>query len=219
MVLAVLSLVAIFVLNFYRIRHAGESDRGRARERRRDWPRVRSGTPTANEEDVGLMSVKVERPGVVNPRRATFEAVDGPRGRRLSVSGNECDSLDEREGEGFMMVNGRGAENEYVNVNMPYQARFLPAPSHHRDPHSFSWTFTVGNKRRRVSVPSLGGSLLGCGCVRKKAGYASGKRHGMQNGEGKVENKSFVRGLLSDVKSVAWPPVGVLMVIAWWMFR
>jgi hypothetical protein len=216
-VLGALSLVAVLIANVFRIRWEGRNGRGRGRERMRDWQRVRSGTPTGTEEAIGLMSVKVDRPsvGVANARRATLEAeFGGTRGRIFSASGDEADGLDEREGEKF--VNGMvdGAGNGYVGVT-PH-TRFLPAPSHHRpeqqrDHRTFSWTFSLGNRRRRVSIASvceMGRSFLRCGC-RRKGGIEKRYNHG---------KKGLVSGFMSDVKSAAWPPVGVFLAIAWWMF-
>jgi len=193
-VLGVVSLVGVLVANVYRVRR-----RGRGKER------VRSGTPTRTEEGIGLVSVKVERPGGASARRATLESGGGQHGRKLSASGNGVEnlSLDEREGEGFM--------------NGIAQAQFLPAPSHHPRERAFSWTFVLANKRRRIfipSIPSMIRRLLCCGEARTGRWDARGR-----DTEKDGEREGLVGGFLSDVRDVACPPVGVFLVIAWWMFQ
>ena len=211
--LAVVSLVLVFVANIFRVRRE-EVGRGR----------VRSGTPSAAEAAIGLVTLKAEKPRVAGARRGTLE-VEGrtTRGRRFSASGDGTESLDEREGEGFVNnVLGNGNGN-----GAPYAQQFLPVPSQHpRRDRAFSWTFVLGNRRRRISIPSVLGmgrslllSLYGCGesqCSRRQHPIRHG---GVRNGDKDGEPKGLVRGFVSDVRSVAWAPVGVFLGIAWWMFN
>jgi len=197
MLLGVFSLVGVFVANFSRVRH---QTKGRGRER------VRSKTPARTEEAVRLVNVKVEKPGITGGRRATLDIEGGAkRGRRLSAAG-EAESLDERVGEGFI----NGMANSGL-ISERAQTQFLPAPAHdHREP-AFSWMF--GNKRQRVSIPFM--YFFGCAC-RKRRGRWVGRGHGgLRDGE----RKGLVIGFMSDVSSVAWPPVLLFVVIALWMFR
>jgi hypothetical protein len=203
----------VFVANIFRVRRE-EVGRGRGR--------VRPETSGAAEAAIGLMTLKAERPRVAGARRGTLE-VEGrtTRGRRFSASGDEAESLDEREGEGFVNnVLGNGDGN-----GAPHAQQFLPVPSQHpRRDRAFSWTFVLGNRRRRISTPSvlgMGRSLLSlCGCwgsQRSRKQHPIG--HGVRNGDIDGERKGLVRGFVSDVRSVAWAPVGVFLGIAWWMFN
>lgn len=234
--LGVVSVVLILVVNFYR-----EAERGRGWGKGKDRRSVRSGTLSAtgdSEQGVGLVHIKVERPGGgANARRATLGAEDGKRGGKLSASLDEACNLDEREGEGFMngivhgLGNGNGVGNGHADVDAPAllpQTRFVPAPSHHHHHHhygerAFSWTFVLGSRRRRISIPSIfeiGRSLLGvCGCGRAWTGR---RREGMKVRDNRVDGERLREGLITrsmhDVRSVAWLPVVVFMLIALWMF-
>ncbi|KIM92101.1 hypothetical protein PILCRDRAFT_810120 [Piloderma croceum F 1598] len=229
-VMGVVSVVLILVANFYR-----ETERGRGWGKGREWGSVSSGTLSTtgdSEQGVGL----VERPrGGASARRATLDAEDGKRGGKLSASFDEAANLDEREGEGFMngIVHGLGNGNEvgngHADVDAPAllpQTRFVPAPSHHHHHYrdrAFSWTFVLGSRRRRISIPSIfdiGRSLLGvCGCGRAWTGR---RRGGMKVRDNRVDGERLREGLITrsihDVQSVAWLPVVVYMLIALWMF-
>lgn len=200
-VLGAVCVVGVFVANVVRVRGEGKWRGRRGRSR--------------SKEVVRLASVKLDKPG----RRATLDVVggasQGARGRRLSASGDEVRSLDEREGEGYVMhgmANGRG----------PGGAQFLPLPTYHRasgggaGDRVLSWTFAQGHKRRRVSVPlppmpQVLRSLWGQG--RGRRGTGSG------NGMGTGAGVGVIKGFVSDVRSVALPPAGLFVIISWWMFR
>jgi len=204
--LGVISLVGLFVANVYRVRNQAK---GRGRERGRE--KFRSRTPMRTEEAMRL--VNVDRPG--GGRGATLDVEGGgKRGRRLSASGNEAESLDERTGEGFIngMVNGLGHGRAPVQI--------LPAPLHRHRERAFTWTFIIGNKRRRLSIPCI--PFLGCECRKGQTKMRDGRGYGSvwkDQREDEFENGGLGRNFVSDVGSVAWPPVAIFLVIALWMFR
>jgi len=217
----VLSILGLLVLNVLRVR----APRLASKTSRSKTPATRTKAVIEAEATIGLTSAPFGR-------REKLEVENGTPGRRLSASGpapgvsvSMSASEDEWEGNGDY---GYCHQNIYENGNGDGAVHFLPAPvsprsspngNHiHQQPSQrvlFSWTFILGNRHRRISVPPISEiprSVLGCGKGQ------TGRRDGRGEGRGKTR-KGFVQGFVSDVVSVAWPPLGVFAVITWWMFR
>ncbi|KAF8840517.1 Metallo-dependent phosphatase [Paxillus ammoniavirescens] len=92
---------------------------------------------------------------------------------------------------------------------------FLPLPSveSHEHEHSprprgrsfssvWTWSFTLGGQRRRITLPNP------CGSWRSRV------EHGAPQHE-----VGLLRGFFGDVLAITWPPICVFVVAAWWVMR
>ena len=88
---------------------------------------------------------------------------------------------------------------------------FLPPPANKsREYHTplrsrsyslpWTWTFTFGGLRRRITLPNSFRNW------RLRAGYRKPRR-----------DVGLLVGLLQDVGAVAWPPIFVFLAISWWV--
>ncbi|KAH7920776.1 Metallo-dependent phosphatase [Leucogyrophana mollusca] len=68
-------------------------------------------------------------------------------------------------------------------------------------PASWTWTFVLAGQRRRITLPTPWSSRSACG------------------GRARGHDVGFLRGLAGDVVDVAWPPLFVFCLAAWWEMR
>ncbi|KAI0790605.1 Metallo-dependent phosphatase-like protein [Abortiporus biennis] len=120
------------------------------------------------------------------------------------------------------------ADNEDIEEDETMEAEYysLPEPSvsssysskskKNRPRRSWSWSFVLWGRRRRMTIDS---SSLTCGMFIPWFSSSSSKVlfHGDSVERGR--QRGLVDGFLRDVLKVAWPPVVLFAVIAWWMFR
>lgn len=205
--LLILSLLGLVVLNVYRIRASQIS--------RTKTPSARTNEDAEEEANIGVTSAPFGG-------REKLEVEDGTHGRRLSASGPA--SVSECKWGG-----SNGYENIYENGNGDGAARpvhFLPAPVSPRSTNhirqqqqpsqrggDFACAFVLGNQRCRFFISPISEIpryLVECAKGR------TGRRGGRDE---EKEKAGFVQSLVNDLVSVAWPPLGMFVVITLWTFR
>jgi len=208
--LLVLSLLGLIIMNAHRICAPPSA----SKTSRSKTPATRTKGEEEEEATIGLTSAPFGR-------KEKLEVENGTSGRRLSASGpasaSESVSTSEdewagRNGDGYchekVDENGNGNGNETVHfLPAPVSPRSSPSTNHNHQPSErtlFSWTCVLGNRRRWISISEVSRRM--------------GRREGRGGGRREVR-RGFVHGFAHDVVSVAWPPLGLFAVIAWWMFR
>lgn len=83
--------------------------------------------------------------------------------------------------------------NKSRELHTPLRGRFYSSP--------WTWTFTVGGRRRRVMLPNPFGNW------RSRAEYRPQRDVGV------------LAGWLQDVVAVAWPPILIFSAISWWVMQ
>jgi hypothetical protein len=233
--LIVLTLLGLVVLNVHRIRAPWPA----AKISRSKTPAVRTKGDTGEGEEeeeeeatVGLTSApfgreKLEVEVEMHGRRLS---VSGPASVSMSMSASASEDEDEDDWGGSNSYGFYENIYEYGNGDgTAGSVHFLPAPispsstNHIRQQHQqpsqradsvFSWTFVLGNQRRRAFLPPISEiPRLLVECAKGRPGRREGRD------DGKAEARvGFVQNLVNDVVSVAWPPLGAFIVSAWWMF-
>lgn len=195
--LLIISILCVIAANIYRVKwlRSGPGSRSRAYsyDKKTRGRRVRSGTPERTEEALALAL--------------------GERGARNG--GDIRSRLDVEEGRGRGLLTGGQC------VGGDSLPKLSDTVQRHRE-RGFSWTFVLGNRRRRISIPSFLYSW--CGCPTPQLWRRSGldgkdERDREREWEAQEREKGLLWGIMGDVARVAWPPIGVFTGIAWWMFH
>lgn len=227
--LLVLSILCLIILNVRRIR----GSRAGPKISRSKTSAVHAAVVEDEEEEANIGFTS----GLFG-RWEKLEVEDNMNGRRLSASGpvfvslSSSTSEDEEWGGNSDYASYHESVDENGNLDETAgPVHFLPAPvspcrskpsTNHihqeRQPSQrglFSWTFVLGNQRRRFFIPPISG--IPRVLIERAKGWTS--RRQRRDGEKERMRIGFVKGLVNDVLSVAWPPLGLFFMIAWWMFR